>query len=163
MVIRKAYPADATLIRDMAHEIWPQTYSGILSKEQLEYMLDLFYNEQTLKKEMEQGVEFILVYDESHPVGFASFSRLQPGVYKLHKIYVLPSQQGKGTGRFMMEQLTTAMKQMGVTTLQLNVNRYNNAKLFYEKLGFTLIREEDINIGNGYFMNDYVMEKRFEV
>ncbi|MEI9808163.1 MAG: hypothetical protein WDO16_09960 [Bacteroidota bacterium] len=40
------------------------------------------------------------------------------------------------------------------------MNRSNNAKLFYEKIGFIVIREEDIDIGNGYLMNDYVMEKQ---
>ena len=63
-------------------------------------MLELIYNEKILKKQMEQGVEFIIVYDGVHAVGFASFSLIQPQVYKLHKIYVLPSQQGKGTGRY---------------------------------------------------------------
>jgi RsiW-degrading membrane proteinase PrsW (M82 family)/ribosomal protein S18 acetylase RimI-like enzyme len=163
MIIRKAYPADVPLIRHMAHEIWPQTYGDILSKDQLTYMLELIYNENTLKDQMAQGVEFILVYDGVHPAGFASFSMIEPQVYKLHKIYVLPSQQGKGTGSFIIGQLEKAMKQKGATSLQLNVNRHNNAKLFYEKLGFVVIREEDIDIGNGYFMNDYVMEKKFEV
>src|SRR4029453_9488349 len=120
MIIRKANPADASLIRDMAHEIWPKTYSNILSKDQLDYMLGLLYNEQKLKKEMEVGVEFILVYEDAHPVGFASFSKTQLEVYKLHKIYVLPSQQGKGTGRFIIEQLIKIMKQNGATALQLN-------------------------------------------
>lgn len=160
MVIRKAYPADVPLIRDMAYKIWPQTYESILSKDQLDYMLGLIYNENTLKEQMQQDVEFILIYDGVHPVGFASFSLIAPQVYKLHKIYVLPSQQGKGTGRFIIDQLEKAMKQKGATILQLNVNRYNNAKLFYEKLGFVVIREEDVDIGNGYFMNDYVMEKK---
>ena len=160
MNIRKANPADASLIRDMAHEIWPQTYSRILSNEQLEYMLDLFYSEQSLKNEMEQGVEFILVYDGPQPAGFASFSKVQPEVFKLHKIYVLPSQQGKGTGRLIIEKVIKTTKQKGATALHLNVNRHNNAKMFYEKLGFTVIQEEDIDIGNGYFMNDYVMEKK---
>jgi GNAT superfamily N-acetyltransferase len=161
MVIRKAYPTDLSLIRDMAHEIWPKTYSNILSKNQLDYMLGLLYNEQKLKKEMEEGVDFILVYDGPHPAGFAAFSRIQPEVYKLHKIYVLPSQQGKGTGRFIIDEVIKDMKQNGATTLQLNVNRHNNARVFYEKLGFIVVREEDIDIGNGYFMNDYVMEKKF--
>jgi len=163
MLIRKAYPADVPLIRHMAYETWPQTYGDILSKDQLVYMLELIYNENTLKEQMGQGVEFILVYDGVHPAGFASFSMIQPGIYKLHKIYVLPSQQGKGTGRYIIDQLVKAMKQKGATTLQLNVNRHNNAKLFYEKLGFVVTREEDVDIGNGYFMNDYVMEKKFEV
>jgi len=162
MTIRKASSADASLIRDMAYEIWPETYSQILSKDQLEYMLGLFYNEQKLKTEIEQGVEFILVYEDVQPAGFASFSKTEPEVYKLHKIYVLPSQQGKGTGRFIIDEVIKAIKQVGAMALQLNVNRNNNAKLFYEKLGFVVIREEDIDIGNGYFMNDYVMEKKLK-
>jgi len=162
MTIRKASSADASLIRDMAYEIWPETYSQILSKDQLEYMLGLFYNEQKLKTEIEQGVEFILVYEDVQPAGFASFSKTEPEVYKLHKIYVLPSQQGKGTGRFIIDEVIKAIKQVGAMALQLNVNRNNNAKLFYEKLGFVVIREEDIDIGHGYFMNDYVMEKKLK-
>ena len=160
MVIRKAYPADIPQIRNMAYNIWPVTYGSILAPEQIDYMLKLIYSEKVLQEQMENNNEFILVYDGVHPVGFASFSLTEPQVYKLHKIYVLPSQQGKGTGRFIIDQLIKAMKAKGATTLQLNVNRHNNAKVFYEKLGFTVIKEEDIDIGNGYFMNDYVMEKR---
>ena len=159
MTIRKAYPADIPLIRDMAYKIWPQTYGSILSQEQIDYMLNLLYSEKVLHQQMEENIEFIIVYDDVHPVGFASFGLTEPQVYKLHKIYVLPSQQGKGTGRFIIDQLVEAMKTKGATSLQLNVNRQNNAKNFYEKLGFVVIKEEDIDIGNGYFMNDYVMEK----
>lgn len=163
MTIRKAFPADIPLIRDMAYKIWPSTYGSILSQEQIDYMLDLFYSEKALHEQMEQHIEFIIVYDGVHPVGFASFGLSLPRVYKLHKIYVLPSQQGRGTGRFIIDQLVKAMKTKDAISLQLNVNRQNNAKSFYEKLGFVVINEEDIDIGNGYFMNDYVMEKKFEV
>lgn len=163
MIIRKAYPADIPLIRDMAYKIWPQTYGSILSKEQLDYMLNLLYGEKALHEQIEGNIEFIIAYDGVHPVGFASFGSTEPTVYKLHKIYVLPSQQGKGTGRFIIDQLIKAMKAKGAVSLQLNVNRYNNAKNFYEKLGFVVIKEEDIDIGNGYYMNDYVMEKNLNV
>lgn len=163
MTIRKAHPGDIPLIRDMAYKIWPQTYGSILSQEQIDYMLNLLYSEKVLHEQMEQHIEFILVYDGVHPVGFASFGLTEPQIYKLHKIYVLPSQQGRGTGRFIIDQLVKAMKSKGATSLQLNVNRQNNAKSFYEKLGFVVIKEEDIDIGNGYFMNDYVMEKKLEV
>ena len=163
MILRKAYPADIPLIRDMAYQIWPVTYGNILSPEQLDYMLRLIYDEKVLHDQMEKNIEFILVYDGVHPVGFASFSLIEAQVFKLHKIYVLPSQQGKGTGRFIIDQLTTAMKKKGAATLQLNVNRHNNARAFYEKMGFVVIKEEDVDIGNGYFMNDYVMEKKIDV
>ena len=160
MTLRKAYPADIPLIRDLAYKIWPHAYANILSQEQLDYMLKLLYDEKVLHEQIEGNIEFIIAYDGVHPVGFASFGLAEPTIYKLHKIYVLPSQQGKGTGRFIIEQLMKAMKAKGAMALQLNVNRQNNAKNFYEKLGFVVIKEEDIDIGNGYYMNDYVMEKK---
>lgn len=160
MAIRKAYPHDIPLIRDLTYKIWPATYSNILSKEQIDYMLNLMYSEKSLQEQMQQNHEFILIYDGVEPIGFASFSLTEPTVFKLHKIYVLPSQQGRGTGRFAIEQLVKAMKSKGASALLLNVNRQNNAKEFYEKIGFAVIKEEDIDIGNGYFMNDYVMEKK---
>lgn len=160
MTIRKAYANDIPLIRDLAYKIWPPTFSSILSQEQIDYMLNLMYSEKSLLEQMEQDIEFIIVYDGVYPVGFASFSLYELQVYKLHKIYVLPSQQGRGTGRFVIDQLIKGMRAKGGTALQLNVNRQNNAKSFYEKLGFVIIKEEDIDIGKGYFMNDYVMEKK---
>ncbi len=158
MNISKAGSADISVIRELAYKIWPGTYQAILGPEQVDYMLDLLYSEKTLREQMEQQVDFIIVSDNDNPVGFASFSSTHPDVYKLHKIYVLPSQQGKGTGRMMIDYVKQQAVSAGGKFLQLNVNRYNNAKYFYEKLGFVVIREEDIDIGNGFFMNDYVMQ-----
>lgn len=159
MSVRRAYPHDIPLLRDLTSKVWPQTYQSILSSEQIEYMLDKMYSEQSLLEQMEQGHEFVIIYDGVEPIGFASISMTEPLVYKLHKLYVLPNGQGKGTGRFAIDELIKAIKRKGGTTLRLNVNRHNKAKDFYEKIGFAVIREEDINIGGGYFMNDYVMEK----
>jgi ribosomal protein S18 acetylase RimI-like enzyme len=72
----------------------------------------------------------------------------------------MPQSQGKGTGKFVINEILKAIIIKGGKALQLNVNRNNRAKEFYEKLGFTIIREEDNDIGNGYLMNDYVMEKK---
>ena len=81
-------------------------------------------------------------------------------IYKLDKIYVLPSQQGKGTGKFVIDYIVNEIKQKGATALQLQVHRKNKAINFYEKLGFVIIEEKDFDIGHGIFMNDYVMEKQ---
>lgn len=157
--IRKAGAADVTLIHDLAWQIWPVAYRDILSDDQITYMLHLLYNEEKLLEQIEQQVTFIIASEKLQPVGFASFSLIRPAVYKLHKLYVLPSQQGKGTGRFVIDYLEKFMSSAGAGALHLNVNRQNSAKKFYEKLGFTVIDEEDTDIGNGYFMNDFVMEK----
>lgn len=160
LLLRRASAADIPLIRKLSYDIWPQTYADILSKEQMDYMLNMMYSEQALQKDMAGKIEYIIINDENEPVGFAAFGRTEPGIYKLHKIYFLPSTQGKGFGKFTIEEIIKRLKNSGASALQLNVNRNNKATGFYEKLGFVIIREEDNDIGNGYFMNDYVMERR---
>ena len=159
MSLRKAYEHDIPLIRDLAFKIWPSTYSNIISKEQIDYMLDLMYSEQSLAEQMQKGIEFVIAYDGVAPVGFASVGLVEAGVYKLHKLYVLPSQHGRGTGRFLTNAVIKAARAKGATTLRLNVNRQNPAVEFYKKMGFLIAAEQDLDIGNGYLMVDYVMEK----
>ena len=159
--IRKANEEDIPLLRELCLKVWPQTYASILSEEQIDYMLDKMYSPASLRNQMDAGSQFIVVYDEDEPVGFAAYFEKAPSVFKLDKIYVLLSQQGKGTGRFMIDHIVDEIRQRGARALQLQVNRHNKAKNFYEKLGFVVIDEKDFDIGNGYFMNDYVMEKKF--
>ena len=160
--IRKAGTGDIPLIRELTFAIWPQTYSSIISKEQIEYMLDMIYSPASLQKQMgEEGCTFIIVYDDNVPVAFASYNEIGLQTWKLNKIYILPSQQGKGTGKFMINYIVDELRQEHhATSLQLQVNRHNKAKDFYEKLGFKIIQTADFDIGNGFFMNDYVMEYR---
>ena len=153
------------IVHDLALVIWPSAYGNILSPEQLTYMLDKFYSIDSLQKQFDTWHHnFILVLDKNIPVGFASFSPKEKDsiVFRLHKIYVLPQQQGTGTGKFLLNHIIRSAKQSGATSLELNVNRYNKALSFYEKQGFTITGEEDIDIGKGYFMNDYVMELAFD-
>jgi ribosomal protein S18 acetylase RimI-like enzyme len=158
--IRIASQQDIPLIRELTFNVWPQTYAAIISQQQIDYMLEMMYSETSLQKQMREGCQFIFVYDDTEPVGFAAYQQIQPGVYKLHKIYILTSQQGKGTGKFVIDHIIHNIKQNGGTALQLQVNRHNKARNFYEKLGFSVIEEADFDIGNGYFMNDFVMEKK---
>ncbi len=106
---------------------------------------------------------FIIVSDNDIPVGFASYSPKEKNssVFRLHKIYVLPEQQGKGTGKIPLEYVINSVKEMGATSLELNVNRFNKARYFYEKQGFVVTGEQDIDIGGSFFMNDYLMELYF--
>jgi diamine N-acetyltransferase len=151
---------DIPLIRVLANKIWPPTYSSIITKEQMDYMLEMMYSAAALEKQMQNDAPFIIVYDEGEPVGFASYGEISPNIFKLHKIYILPSQQGKGTGKFIIDYIITEIKNKGASALQLQVNRRNKAKYFYEKIGFTVIKEFNFDIGDGYVMDDYLMEKR---
>lgn len=162
VAIRQADLDDINTIGFLAQQIWPQTYGDILSKEQLAYMLHLIYNPAALKDQMlKQHHSFLMAELEDDPVGFASFSKTgKPGVYKLHKLYVRADIQGRGLGRALINAVLEEIRQQQAAALHLNVNRHNKAQRFYEKFGFRIISEEDIDIGNGYFMNDYVMEMK---
>jgi len=163
IAIKSAGLNELEIIHQLAHDTWPSAYSDILGEAQLLYMLDKIYSLASLQKQLSVlKHEFIIILKNESPVGFASFSPHENNerIYHLNKIYVLPRQQGKNIGRQMLDHIITQIKTSGVTSLQLNVNRNNKAIDFYKKQGFEIIREEDIDIGEGYFMNDYVMEKK---
>lgn len=160
VTIRLANADDLTTVEQLAREIWPGTYGDILSSAQLEYMLDLIYNNATLRNQMlNQQHTFLMVEQDGEPVAFAAYSTIEPGVSKLHKIYVHQKTQGQGIGKQLIDHIVNQLRPQGIHTLRLNVNRQNKARFFYEKLGFEVVKEEDIDIGKGYFMVDYVMEK----
>jgi ribosomal protein S18 acetylase RimI-like enzyme len=157
IVIREATIKDIPLINRLAYVIWPFAYKEILSAAQLDYMLELIYSKASLQKQFDEGHSFLIVEENNEPVAFADYSLLKDAVYKLNKIYVSQTQQGKGIGKLLIEDVIERIKTKHATALLLNVNRYNKAKQFYERIGFTVISEEDIDIGQGYFMNDYIM------
>jgi len=161
ITIRNATINDIELIRELTFKVWPQTYSSIISKEQIDYMLEMMYSNKSLALQMAEGSQFIIVQDTKRPVGFASYKPVAINIYKLDKIYILQTQQGKGIGKFVIDYILQQIKDRGAESLQLQVNRNNiNAKSFYEKIGFSIIQEADFEIGNGYFMNDFIMEKK---
>lgn len=160
--IIKATTADLKIISEIAHKTWPLTYGEILSPAQLEYMLDAFYSDTALRANMENGHEFILAKEDNICLGFASFEHhyQNKNTTKIHKIYILPETQGKGIGKLLIDYVSQFAKENDATWLLLNVNRFNKALTFYQKLGFEIIQEIDIELEYGYLMEDYVMEKR---
>jgi len=157
--IRDAGVADLTIIQNLAEKTWWPTYSAILTPEQIRYMLQTIYSSAAMEKVIRDGSQqFILLSDEHADQGFASYGprKEDQTIFKLHKLYILPGNQGKGYGRLLIDEVCRRIEARGSSTLDLNVNRYNPAKTFYEKIGFTVIYEEDVPIGP-YWMNDYVM------
>jgi ribosomal protein S18 acetylase RimI-like enzyme len=108
---------------------------------------------------MKDGHHFIVAEENKAVIGFASFNLIKPLTFKLQKLYVLPSEQKSGAGRLLLDAVIERIKVKGAQKLQLNVNRHNKAISFYEKMGFSIVQEDDINIGHEFYMNDYVMEK----
>lgn len=155
------------IITKLAREIWPIAYNGILTENQLEYMLQLFYSGEALTNQIENsGHQFVIAYQNSTPVGFASYSKKnanQPSIYRLHKLYLLPSEQGKGSGKALLEFVVNACENASGKFLELNVNKQNAAIHFYTRNHFTITDSEIIEIGNGYIMDDYIMTRKIGI
>lgn len=160
--IRKADVNDIPLIRSMALVAFPHTYGKIISAEQISFMMEWMYSPESLKRQMveEKHVYFILDDDADSPAGYVSIQPQGGNVIHLQKIYVLPSAQKKGYGEMLFRHACKAAVEMNGgrnVHLELNVNRNNVALDFYKRMGMHVQSQGDFDIGNGYFMNDYIM------
>jgi len=155
---------DVFRIKAIAELTWPETFKEILTNEQIRYMLDWMYSLEILTSQIENGHKFYILIDDGNDLGFIGIELNCPtiGNAKIHKFYVLPESQGKGVGDKLIEHVFQYSKWNRINSLSLNVNRYNKAIDFYLKKRFKIIKEEDIEIGNGFLMEDYVMEKILE-
>lgn len=154
---------DYQTIQNIAHQTWPIAYGEILSRAQLDYMLEAFYNEDALKDSvLNKGHRFVLAKEGEETLGFASYEHNynQKQQTKIHKIYILPQTQGKGIGKILIDFIENIAKENNAIELSLNVNRFNKALSFYQKLGFEVVEEVNIELDYGYLMEDYVMEKK---
>ncbi|SDL44746.1 L-amino acid N-acyltransferase YncA [Pedobacter sp. ok626] len=160
ILLRNGKEEDIESIQKMANKTWPAAYSDIISAEQIAYMLDKMYNKGELLSQFQKGYTFLIAEENDVDLGFASFSIHDSTncIYKLHKLYVLPEAHGKGLGKLLINEVVNMVRRAGGKSLELNVNRDNKATKFYLKAGFNVKETVDLDIGNGFLMNDYVME-----
>ena len=163
--IIRAVEADIMVIHDMAEVVFRHTYREILSPEQMDYMMDWMYSPANLKKQLEDGHVYFIAYRDGNPCAYVSVQPDGTGdggrmLFHLHKIYVMPSEQGSGLGRKMFAQALSYASSVAdgrPASVELNVNRNNPAVGFYRHLGLRILRQGDFHIGNGFYMNDYIM------
>lgn len=163
ITITEASIEDIAKIQEIAHVTWPITYGEILTTAQLEYMLDLIYSDEALTKQIQNKEQlFYMISDADLIIGFIGIEHnyKNDSITKIHKIYLLPETQGKGYGKIVFELIEKMALDNNSKELLLNVNRFNTALNFYKKLDFEIKETVDIEIGNGYLMEDYVMGKK---
>lgn len=148
------------VVNNLAHDIWPHAFKDILTPNQINYMLDWMYDEGTLAEQVQIGQLYYVLKEFNRPIGFIGVEPNYPdaGFLRIHKCYLLPEVQGKGFGRTLLNQAIDVAFDLDLDVLHLNVNRYNKAVEFYKHVGFNIVGEEDIDIGQGYLMEDYIME-----
>jgi len=159
LIIEKVNAEAIPLIQELTMKVWPQTYSSVLSTEQIAYMLDMMYSKESLTEQMQSGQQFVVAIYDNHPIGFASYGITEiPNEFKLHKLYIITTVQKTGTGKLLLWYVMDEIKKAGGNHLILQVNRSNeNAISFYKRMGFVIEQQANFDIGSGYFMNDYVM------
>lgn len=152
---------DIIIVHQLAQRIWPEAFKGILKPEQIEYMLEWMYNVNTLTEQVQTGHLYYMITLDGAPKGFIGLEPNFPdaGTLRIHKLYVDTKDHGKGLGKALLEKAIEVANELDVATINLNVNRFNKAVDFYKSQGFDIVKEEDISIGKGYYMEDYVMVK----
>jgi GNAT superfamily N-acetyltransferase len=158
MKIRKAILSDIPIIKEIAEKAWRPTYDHILTEQQTLYMLELMYNSLTLENQINGNIKFFMVDLGQETVGYFAIENVNEQIVKLHKLYLDPTQKQKGLGRKIIQYIRDWTLTNQRESIILNVNKNNLAVQFYLKMGFIVIEELILDIGEGYVMDDYVMQ-----
>jgi diamine N-acetyltransferase len=160
-------PQQVTAVAALAHDIWYEFYVPLIGRAQVDYMVRKFQNAVAIQLQIDQGYEYFLVRQEhaSGPatdIGYCAVQE-QPGrVMFLSKFYLHHAARGSGTGRRCMEFIEGLARRRELSLLWLTVNKGNPAVQAYQRMGFQVAAELVMDIGGGFVMDDYRMEKALQ-
>ena len=150
---------DYNTIASLAEIIWKEHYIPIIGIQQVDYMLEKFQSAKAIQQQILEGASYYIISHEDTNVGYLSFSKKKDSLF-LSKLYVLSSSRGKGIGKSAMDFIQDNAEKKGFASISLTVNKYNTASIkAYEKMGFKKMKAIVMDIGNGYIMDDFLMEK----
>ena len=142
----------------LADIVWHEHFNGIISLEQIEYMLEKFQSFNAIMAQIQDKYNYFLLVDNKLNIGYTSYKIIENTLF-LSKIYILSEHRGKGHAKEAMEYLKKIAQAKSSTKIWLTVNQYNHSSIkAYEKMGFINARTQVADIGNGFFMEDYIME-----
>ncbi len=145
---------------ELADAVWHECYAELLSLQQIEYMVDKFQSPQEIEKQIkEQSYHYYLVKNENRAVAYMGVQVQDRQLY-LSKIYILKEYRGQGLAQSLMNKANSLGAMYACISIWLTVNKGNERAIAaYEKEGFQRIREQCVDIGAGFVMDDYVYEK----
>ncbi len=150
---------EIAIVVSLADAIWREHYTSIIGKDQVDYMLGKFQSAEAIKTQIDEGARYHLLLYNNTPAGYCSFYLKESELF-LSKIYLRKTLRGKGLGGKMLKFIQDEAVNNGLRQISLTVNK-NNAKSIaaYVKLGFKKVKPIVIDIGNGFIMDDFLMEK----
>lgn len=152
-----ASPAQIAEVARLGKEIWREHYGGLLSAEQISYMLEKYQSERAVAAQLsEGGYRYWLVLEDGRPCGYCGFVREEERLF-LSKLYLRRAVRGRGIARLALEKLRA--EAAGLRSIYLTVNKENSGSIaVYKALGFREIDAVKTDIGGGFYMDDYIME-----
>lgn len=148
------------VVAELAHTIWYEHYTPIIGKEQVDYMVPKFQSVEAITTQIEDaGYSYFLLRYEKEPAGYIGLQESEKGIY-LSKLYIRKEYRGQGIGAAAFRIAEDFAKANNRDKIWLTVNRDNKDTIeVYLRKGFEKVREEKADIGNGFVMDDYIMEK----
>lgn len=148
------FPAIARL----ADEIWHEYFPFLLSEAQIDYMLQRFLSVSAMQEQSKEGYRYFGIFADGALQGFVALCKHGKRMF-LSKLYLRATVRGKGYGTQAMQFVTQYAKSQGCTCVYLTCNRHNTPSLErYYHLGFRKIASEVTDIGNGFCMDDDILE-----
>ncbi len=153
-------PEAITELARTAADIWREYYISIITMDQIDYMIGKFQSAPAVQDQIEhQGYHYYVMHHDGGTAGYLSVKE-EEGKLFLSKFYVCKEHRGKGYASQAMSFLEELCRERGLSHIWLTVNRHNESSIgVYRKKGFRVIREQVADIGNGFVMDDFVMEK----
>ncbi len=144
-------------VASLAEDIWYEHYGRLLGEKQIAYMLEKFQSVSAIEEQQRHGYQYYLITYDGDAHGYIG---LQPqgNTLFLSKLYLQKQARGKGIARQALDMTREICREKGLSSIYLTVNKHNSSKQVYEALGFKTTREEVTDIGNGFVMDDYIME-----
>jgi GNAT superfamily N-acetyltransferase len=153
-------PQQLDVIAGLAREIWYEYYVPLIGRAQVDYMVSRFQSSEAMAQQMRDGYEYFMTERDGHNIGYCAVQpQAAQGSLYLSKLYLLRDARGAGTGRVCMEFIEQLARRRGLNLLWLTVNKGNPAVKAYERLGFRIAADLVMDIGGGFVMDDYRMEK----
>ena len=150
---------DIQAVAELANEIWNEYFVDIIGQAQVDYMLEKFQSERAICEQVRNGFLYYLIKSNNSDVGYFGVLPTNDSLL-LSKFYIRSAERGKGLGRKVLTFIESLAAEKGASRITLTVNKYNSDTIeAYKKLGFQITESLIQDIGNGFVMDDYRMEK----
>lgn len=146
----------------LASEIWFEYWKNILSLGQISHMLKKFQSEKAINDQIIfDHYHYFFINDDEQNIGYFGISTKHYCLF-LSKLYIKKEYRNKGIGSSAFEKVKQFALDNNFKKIRLTVNKFNMPAIkAYEKWGFVTVGTEETPIGDGYIMDDYIMEYKF--